>query len=75
MYLDLMKSGDNMPKIIVIDGNIALINVVVIGFPKTIALVCRCQMKDGLQRQSYGCTSGKCQRERFPRAGWEREGS
>jgi hypothetical protein len=54
-----MKSGDNMPKIIVIDGNITLINVVIIGFPKTIALVCQRQMKDGLQRQIYGCTSGE----------------
>lgn len=41
MSLDLMKSKDNIPKMIVTDRNITLMNVVVIVFTKTIALVCQ----------------------------------
>lgn len=40
MSLDLMKSKDNIPKMIVTDRNITLMNVVLIVFTKIITLVC-----------------------------------
>jgi hypothetical protein len=41
MCFDLLKSTDDISKVIVIDRDMALMNSVVIVFPKTTTLVCR----------------------------------
>jgi len=80
--LDLLKSKDNMPKVIVTSRDTTLINVVAkyslnlpfycvdFIFQKT----CESKMHDKLQNQIYGCQNCECQKERFLKRGWRREG-